>query len=67
MSPAFLNENLPTHIAHLPQLSRGRTPRRVHLSEFKNMRMVNIREFYEKDDEYLPSKKVRAVNSEFIA
>ncbi|EPE27822.1 ssDNA-binding transcriptional regulator [Glarea lozoyensis ATCC 20868] len=39
------------------ELSSGRTPRRVEITEFKNMKLVNIREFYEKNDEYLPGKK----------
>ncbi|KAG9244432.1 putative RNA polymerase II transcriptional coactivator [Calycina marina] len=38
-------------------LSTGRTPRRVNISDFKNMKMINIREYYEKDEEYLPGKK----------
>lgn len=33
--------------------------RRVAISEFKGKRMVNIREFYEKDGKDLPGKKVR--------
>lgn len=40
------------------QLSSGRTPRRVEITEFRNMKLVNIREYYEKDDAYLPGKKV---------
>jgi Transcriptional Coactivator p15 (PC4) len=40
------------------QLSSGRTPRRVEISEFKSMKLINIREYYEKNDEYLPGKKV---------
>lgn len=32
--------------------------RRVQISEFKGMQMVGIREFYEKDGEMLPGKKV---------
>jgi len=38
-------------------LSNGRQPRRVELSEFKGTTLINIREFYEKDDQYLPGKK----------
>ncbi|KAH8596407.1 hypothetical protein B0O99DRAFT_593725 [Bisporella sp. PMI_857] len=41
-------------------LSRGRQPRRVNISEFKNTQMVNIREYYEKNDEYLPGKKINS-------
>ena len=40
------------------QLSSGRNPRRVEVSEFKNAKLVNIREFYQKDDDWLPGKKV---------
>jgi hypothetical protein len=43
------------------QLSSGRTPRRVNISEYKNSKLVNIREYYEKDDDYLPGKKVRVM------
>jgi Transcriptional Coactivator p15 (PC4) len=41
-----------------PQLSSSKTPRRVEVSEFKDSTLVSIREFYQKDDEYLPGKKV---------
>ena len=34
--------------------------RRVGISEFKGKYMVNIREYYEKDGEVLPGKKVWA-------
>ena len=34
--------------------------RRVQISEFKGKHMVNIREYYEKDGEMLPGKKVHA-------
>jgi hypothetical protein len=40
------------------QLSSGRTPRRVEISDFKGSKLINIREYYEKDDEWLPGKKV---------
>ena len=39
----------------LGQISRTR---RVQISEFKGATMVNIREFYAKDDKMLPGKKV---------
>lgn len=32
--------------------------RRVQVGEFKGAQLVNIREFYEKDDQMLPGKKV---------
>ncbi|PMD57021.1 PC4-domain-containing protein [Hyaloscypha bicolor E] len=38
-------------------LSSGRTPRRVEVSDFKGSKLVNIREYYEKDEEWLPGKK----------
>ena len=31
--------------------------RRVTISDFKGKRLVNIREYYQKDDEWLPGKK----------
>ncbi|KAG0651825.1 RNA polymerase II transcriptional coactivator [Hyphodiscus hymeniophilus] len=43
-------------------LSSGRTQRRVGISEFKSNKLINIREFYEKDDEYLPGKKGISLN-----
>ncbi|KAH8793626.1 putative RNA polymerase II transcriptional coactivator [Hyaloscypha sp. PMI_1271] len=39
------------------ELSSGRTPRRVEVSDFKGSKLVNIREYYEKDEEWLPGKK----------
>jgi len=37
------------------QISRNR---RIALSEFKGKQLVNIREYYEKNDQMLPGKKV---------
>lgn len=45
-------------ILTMPQLSNGKQPRRVEITEFKGSTLINIREFYEKDDEYHPGKKV---------
>ncbi|KAL2071354.1 hypothetical protein VTL71DRAFT_12589 [Oculimacula yallundae] len=39
------------------ELSNGRNPRRVTVQEFKGHKLINIREFYEKDGEYKPSSK----------
>ncbi|TVY89089.1 putative RNA polymerase II transcriptional coactivator [Lachnellula willkommii] len=39
------------------ELSSSKTPRRVEISDFKGSKLVNIREFYQKDDEYLPGRK----------
>ncbi|KAL3424378.1 transcriptional Coactivator p15 [Phlyctema vagabunda] len=44
------------------QLSTGRNQRRVGISEFKKVQMVNIREYYEKDSKYLPGKKGISLN-----
>jgi len=41
--------------------------RRVQVSEFKGMQMVAIREFYEKDGEMLPAKKVTPPPSHCIS
>ncbi|TGO35011.1 hypothetical protein BHYA_0173g00050 [Botrytis hyacinthi] len=38
-------------------LSTGRTPRKIELSDFKGQTLINIREFYEKDGNVLPGKK----------
>ncbi|KAH8786157.1 putative RNA polymerase II transcriptional coactivator [Hyaloscypha finlandica] len=43
------------------ELSSGRTPRRVEVSDFKGSKLVNIREYYEKDEEWLPGKKYKAL------
>lgn len=40
------------------QLSSGRNPRRVAISEFKTAKLISIREYYEKDEKLLPGKKV---------
>lgn len=37
------------------EISRAR---RVTLSEFRGKQLVNVREYYQKDDEWLPGKKV---------
>ena len=37
--------------------------RRVGVSEFKGRRMVNVREYYEKEGEMLPGKKVGLASS----
>lgn len=34
--------------------------RRVGVSKFKNMALINVREYYEKDGKMLPGKKVRS-------
>ncbi|KAF4636986.1 hypothetical protein G7Y89_g1085 [Cudoniella acicularis] len=39
------------------ELSTGRNPRRVEITDFKGKKLINIREYYEKDGEYLPGKK----------
>ena len=36
------------------------------ISEFKGKNMINIREYYEKDGEALPGKKVRCTRSPFV-
>lgn len=38
--------------------------RRVTISNFRGRNMVNIREYYEKDGEELPGKKVRPIAHE---
>ncbi|POS86191.1 hypothetical protein EPUL_005264 [Erysiphe pulchra] len=44
------------------ELSSGKQPRRVEISEFKGAHLINIREFYQKDGEYLPGKKGISLN-----
>ncbi|PVH80720.1 PC4-domain-containing protein [Cadophora sp. DSE1049] len=39
------------------ELSKGSKPRRVTISEFKGNRLINIREFYDKDGKFLPGSK----------
>jgi hypothetical protein len=36
----------------------GQRTRRVQINEFKGKQLVDFREFYEKDDQMLPGKKV---------
>ena len=49
----------------LAQLSSGCNPRRVEISQFKGVQLVNIREFYEKDGQILPGKKAISTWSAF--
>ncbi|CZT02763.1 uncharacterized protein RAG0_09782 [Rhynchosporium agropyri] len=39
------------------ELSNGRNSRRVTVQEFKGQKLINIREYYEKDGEFKPSSK----------
>lgn len=39
------------------RLQLGRT-RRVQINEFKGKQLIDIREFYEKDEQMLPGRKV---------
>ncbi|CAL3971345.1 unnamed protein product [Diplocarpon coronariae] len=39
------------------ELSSGKNPRRLNVSDFKGAKLVNIREYYEKDGEYKPASK----------
>lgn len=54
--PSTANSASNSEVFH--DLSTGRQPRRVNVSEFKGKKLVNIREYYEKDGEMLPGKKV---------
>ncbi len=45
-------------------LSEGKNQKRVNISEFKGVKYVNIREYYEKDDEWLPGMKGISLNIE---
>ena len=40
--------------------------RRVTISEFKGKSLINIREYYEKEGESLPGKKVRTPMSDWV-
>jgi hypothetical protein len=40
------------------RIQLGQRTRRVQINEFKGKQLVDIREFYEKDDQMLPGKKV---------
>ncbi|RKF59262.1 putative RNA polymerase II transcriptional coactivator [Erysiphe neolycopersici] len=44
------------------ELSSGKQPRRVEISEYKGAHLINIREFYQKDGEFLPGKKGISLN-----
>ncbi|RKF80318.1 putative RNA polymerase II transcriptional coactivator [Golovinomyces cichoracearum] len=44
------------------ELSDGKQPRRVEVTEFKGAHLINIREFYQKDGQYLPGKKGISLN-----
>ncbi|RFU23922.1 hypothetical protein B7463_g12419, partial [Scytalidium lignicola] len=48
------------------ELSSGRQPRRVGISEFKKAHLINIREFYEKDGKMLPGKKVYEIHAKVL-
>jgi len=39
------------------ELSTGRNPKRIGVSDFKGQKLINIREYYEKDGDFLPGKK----------
>ncbi|KAK2625283.1 hypothetical protein QTJ16_005652 [Diplocarpon rosae] len=39
------------------ELSSGKNPRRLNVAEFKGVKLINIREYYEKDGEYKPASK----------
>lgn len=56
--PAAKSGSKPAGEEKFHELSTGKTPRRVNVSEFKGKPLVNIREYYEKDGELLPGKKV---------
>ncbi|KAI6712039.1 hypothetical protein JHW43_005396 [Diplocarpon mali] len=43
------------------ELSSGKNPRRLNVSDFKGAKLVNIREYYEKDGEYKPASKAGAL------
>ncbi|PBP16565.1 transcriptional Coactivator p15 [Diplocarpon rosae] len=43
------------------ELSSGKNPRRLNVAEFKGVKLINIREYYEKDGEYKPASKAGVI------
>ncbi|EKD13785.1 uncharacterized protein L3040_005597 [Drepanopeziza brunnea f. sp. 'multigermtubi'] len=46
------------------ELSNGKNPRRLNVSEFKGSKLISIREYYEKNGEYKPGSKGVSLNIE---